>query len=156
MIIEHGFGPNFLTFVLRLREKSGKTSTRKLTRPGIEPGPAAWEVHHSSGRIKKIINNFRNISKLILSLSNTSRPQWSRDSIVTSHAADPGSIHGRVNFLVEIFSGFFPNRKKNVFCTGSTRLRMRYVAPYYIVYATFCSCHAPKCLKTIINTWVGV
>ena len=31
---------NFLIFVLRLRENTGKTSTRKLTRPGIEPLPA--------------------------------------------------------------------------------------------------------------------
>ena len=39
------YGPNFLTFVLRLRENpEKKTSTRKLTRPGIEPGSAAWEL----------------------------------------------------------------------------------------------------------------
>ena len=37
-------GVYFPTFVLRLRENPGKTSTRKLTWPGIEPGPAAWEV----------------------------------------------------------------------------------------------------------------
>ena len=36
--------PNFLTFVLRLRENPGKPSLRKLTRTGIEPGPAAREV----------------------------------------------------------------------------------------------------------------
>ena len=50
--------PNILTFVY------GKISTRKLIRPEIEPGPAAWEVtmlhlDYSGG--------------LIL----TSRPQWS-------------------------------------------------------------------------------
>ena len=44
MIIGDECGPHFLTFVLWLRETPGKTSTRKLTRPGIEPGPAAWEV----------------------------------------------------------------------------------------------------------------
>ena len=49
--------PNFLTFVLRLRENPGKISTRKLTRSGIEPGPAAWEVtmlplDHSGGLLK--------------------------------------------------------------------------------------------------------
>ena len=48
--------PNVLTFVLRLRENSGKTWTRKLTRPAIEPAPAASEVtmlplDHSGGKI---------------------------------------------------------------------------------------------------------
>ena len=43
-------GLNFLTFVLQLR----KTSTRKLTRSGIELGPAGWEatilpLDHSGG-----------------------------------------------------------------------------------------------------------
>ena len=33
-------GLKFLTFVLQLREKPGKTSTTKLIQPGIEPGPA--------------------------------------------------------------------------------------------------------------------
>ena len=37
-------GPNFLTFVLQLSKNPGKTSTSKLTRPGIQPGPAALEV----------------------------------------------------------------------------------------------------------------
>ena len=49
-------GPNILIFVLRLRDNPGKTSSRKLTRPGIEPGPAAWEVtmlpvDHSGGQL---------------------------------------------------------------------------------------------------------
>ena len=35
-------------------------------------------------------------------------PLWFRGNIVTSHAAGPGSIPGRVNFLVECFSGVFP------------------------------------------------
>ena len=33
---------------------------------------------------------------------------WSRSNIVTSHSAGPGSISSRVNFLVEVFSGVFP------------------------------------------------
>ena len=37
-------GPNFLTFVFRLRENPRKTQTRKLTQPGIERKSAAWEV----------------------------------------------------------------------------------------------------------------
>ena len=37
-------GPNFLTLVLRLMENPEKPSTRKLIRPGIAPGPAAWLV----------------------------------------------------------------------------------------------------------------
>ena len=41
MITVDECGPNFLIFVLRLREIPGKPSTRKLTRPGIERGPAA-------------------------------------------------------------------------------------------------------------------
>ena len=54
MIIGDEYSPDFLTFVLRLKEPPGKTSTRKLTRPGIEPGPAALEVtmlplDHSGG-----------------------------------------------------------------------------------------------------------
>ena len=44
MITGEECGPNFLKFVLRLRENPGKTSTRKLTRSGIEPGPASLEV----------------------------------------------------------------------------------------------------------------
>ena len=34
----------FLAFLLQLSENLGKTSTTKLNRPGIEPGPAAWEI----------------------------------------------------------------------------------------------------------------
>ena len=37
MIIVDECDPNFLTFVLRLRENPEKTSTTKLTEPGIEP-----------------------------------------------------------------------------------------------------------------------
>ena len=33
-------------------------------------------------------------------------PLWSRGNIVTSQAAGPGSIPGRVSFLVEVFPGF--------------------------------------------------
>ena len=35
-------------------------------------------------------------------------PLWSRGNIVTSHAADPGLIPGRISFLVEVFSRIFP------------------------------------------------
>ena len=35
---------NFLTFILRLSKMPGKTSTRKLTRPVIELGPAGSET----------------------------------------------------------------------------------------------------------------
>ena len=54
MIPGDEWGLNFLVFVLQLRENPGKTSTRKLTQPGIEPGPAACEVtmlylDHSAG-----------------------------------------------------------------------------------------------------------
>ena len=31
---------NFLTFVLQLTKKPGKNLTKKLIRPGMEPGPA--------------------------------------------------------------------------------------------------------------------
>ena len=41
MITGDECSPNFLAFVLRLRENPGKISTRKLTRPGIEPESAA-------------------------------------------------------------------------------------------------------------------
>ena len=45
MITEDECGPNFLTFVLRLRENPGKkNSSRKLTRPRTEARSAAWEV----------------------------------------------------------------------------------------------------------------
>ena len=55
MITGDECGSNFLIFVIRLRENPGKASTRKLTRPRIEPGPAAWEVtmvhlDHSGGQ----------------------------------------------------------------------------------------------------------
>ena len=48
--------PKFPEIYLRVEGKTPeKTSTRKLTRPGIEPGPTAWEVmmlplHHSGGK----------------------------------------------------------------------------------------------------------
>ena len=45
---------------------------------------------------------------------HTYTPLWSRGDILTSHAADPGSIPGRVNFLVEVFPGFSLNHKTNV------------------------------------------
>ena len=35
-------------------------------------------------------------------------PLWSRCNIVASHAAVPGSIPGRIIFLVEVLSGVFP------------------------------------------------
>ena len=35
-------------------------------------------------------------------------------TINSSHATGPGSIHGRINFLVEVFPGFSLNRKTNV------------------------------------------
>ena len=44
MITGDECGPDFLTFVLRMRENPGKTSTRKLTRPGIETVLAVLEV----------------------------------------------------------------------------------------------------------------
>ena len=44
MITGDEFGPNVLTFWLTVEGKPQKTSTKKLTRPGIEPGAAAWEV----------------------------------------------------------------------------------------------------------------
>ena len=45
---------HLLTFVLQLRKNSGKISTRKMTRSGTEPGPAAWKattllLDHSGG-----------------------------------------------------------------------------------------------------------
>ena len=54
MITGEGCGTNFLTAVLRLRENPEKTSTRKVTRPGIEPVTASLEVtmlplDHSGG-----------------------------------------------------------------------------------------------------------
>ena len=53
--------PNFLRFVIQLRENPGKTSTKKLTRPGIEPGPAAREVpllplDHGGGLVSLLYN----------------------------------------------------------------------------------------------------
>ena len=62
MITGDKCGPNFLIFVLRLRENPWKTSTRKLIRPGIELGPAAWEVKtlpldYSGGHIMKILKS---------------------------------------------------------------------------------------------------
>ena len=44
MITEDECGPNFLTFVLRLRENPGKNLNHKIDPTGIEPGTAAWEV----------------------------------------------------------------------------------------------------------------
>ena len=41
-------------------------------------------------------------------------PLWSRGNIFTSHIASPGSIPGRVSFLVEIFLGISLHRKTNV------------------------------------------
>ena len=41
-------------------------------------------------------------------------PLWIRGNVVASYPADSGSIPGRVNFLVEVFSGFSLNRKTNV------------------------------------------
>ena len=67
-------GQNVLTFVLQLRKNPAKTSTRKLTRPGIEPGPAAWEVtmlplDHSGGHLEVgtvMFLNMRDSVKIIL------------------------------------------------------------------------------------------
>ena len=47
-------GPNFMSFAYNWRKTPEKTSSRKLTRPGIEPGPDAWEasmlpLDHSGG-----------------------------------------------------------------------------------------------------------
>ena len=42
----------------------------------------------------------------------TFHQQWSRGNIVTSHAAGPGSIPGRVSFLAETFSGVFPQSQE--------------------------------------------
>ena len=39
---------------------------------------------------------------------------WSISNIVSSHAAGPGFIPGRVNSLVVVFAGFSLNRKTNV------------------------------------------
>ena len=44
MITGDECGQSFLTFVSRLKENPRKTLTRKLIRPVIEPGPAAWKV----------------------------------------------------------------------------------------------------------------
>ena len=41
MITGDECGPNFLEFCLTVEGNPRKNSTRKLTRPGIEPGPAA-------------------------------------------------------------------------------------------------------------------
>ena len=38
-------------------------------------------------------------------------PLWSRGNIVTSHPAGPGSVPGQNNFLVEVLSWVFPQRK---------------------------------------------
>ena len=48
-------------------------------------------------------------------------------NIVTSHAAGPGSIPGRVNFLLEVFfSGFSFSPKTNVRYLGHIRPRLSY------------------------------
>ena len=44
IISRNKYGLNFLTFILQLRENSGKTSTRKLAWPGFEPGPTGRET----------------------------------------------------------------------------------------------------------------
>ena len=54
MIPGDEWGPKFLIFFLLFRKTPVKHSTRKLTRPGIEPGPAALEattlrLDHSGG-----------------------------------------------------------------------------------------------------------
>ena len=50
-------GPNFLTFVIRRRENPGKNSTRKLTRPGIGPGPL--HERHRPYTIAKTLRLYR-------------------------------------------------------------------------------------------------
>ena len=45
-------------------------------------------------------------------------PLWSRDNVVASHAAGPGSIPDGVSFLVEVFLGFFLNCKIHVRKSG--------------------------------------
>ena len=44
MITGNVFGPNFLTFSYSRGKTQEKPSIWKFTKPGIEPGPAAWEV----------------------------------------------------------------------------------------------------------------
>ena len=59
MITGDECGQTFLIFVLRLRENSGKNLNQEIHQPGIEPGPAAWEVtmlpiDHSGARVKHV------------------------------------------------------------------------------------------------------
>ena len=54
MVSRDKCGLNFLTLVLQLKENPGKTSTKKLTQSGFEPGFAGWEattlpLDHSGG-----------------------------------------------------------------------------------------------------------
>ena len=61
------------------------------------------------------------VGEVTESLENELRgaPLWSRGNIFISQAAGPGSIPGRVTFLVEFFSGFSLNLKTNVRKFGS-------------------------------------
>ena len=61
-------GPNFLTFVLQLRENPKKSSTRKLTLPGIRPGPAVSEamtllLDHNNGHIFNVLHRLNLYAK---------------------------------------------------------------------------------------------
>ena len=55
----------------------------------------------------------------VVSTSVIDHRWWWRGNIVTSHAAGPGLIPGRVNFLVEVFPGFSLNPKTDVRKFGS-------------------------------------
>ena len=62
MIPRDTFGLHFLTFAVQFRKTPGKTSTRKLTRSGIQSEPDGWKTttfppDHSGSRIH--VFNFR-------------------------------------------------------------------------------------------------
>ena len=65
--------------------------------------PRLWET--SSGVVG--VGVFAAVAPRDNGQERSGPPLWSRDNIVTSHAAGPGSIPGRISFLV-VFSGGFP------------------------------------------------
>ena len=81
-------------------------------------------------------------------------PLWPRGNIVTSHVAGPGSITGRVIFLVEVFPEFFLNCKRNVRKLGHIRTRVSY--GHHIIQTIFIYMRTATVSDLRCSTWLSL
>ena len=126
-----------LKLSLQLRKHSGKTTTRKSARPGIQPGPIGWEESNVTSRLQRwphyainiicsreqykvffCFNFFLNYSPIYYLKSLLLH--GSEDMLHKDHRCGIGvtslllTQRARVRSPVEVFSGVFLNGKTNV------------------------------------------